>query len=124
MNELDTAAQSQGVPVVALLIAGVVSVFYIAAMWRIFSKAGRPGWSALVPIYNYVQLAGIAGKPGWWAVLMFVPVVNAVVGIILLIELSKAFGKGGGFAAGLILLSPIFVPILAFGGAQYQGAKA
>ena len=66
----------------------------------------------------------IVGKPIWWVVFLFIPFVNLIIMIILSIELAKCFGKGGGFAAGLILLPIIFYPILAFGSAEYQGVPA
>jgi ABC-type sulfate transport system permease subunit len=102
----------------------VVVVFLLVATWKVFTKAGKPGWASLIPIYNAYVMLVIAGKPGWWLVLMFIPVANLVVGILACIGLAERFGKGGGFAAGLILLPIVFVPILAFGSAKYQGAPA
>jgi hypothetical protein len=64
------------------------------------------------------------GRPGWWLILYLIPIVNIVVMIIVLVDLSKSFGKGGGFAVGLILLPIIFFPILAWGDARYQGPAA
>lgn len=98
----------------ALIIAA------IAGQWKMFEKAGKPGWACIVPIYNIVVLLEIVRKPVWWILLMLIPVVNLVILIIVYIELAKAFGKSGGFAVGLILLSFIFIPILGFGDAQYQ----
>ena len=105
---------------------GVIIVFYlailvlmIASLWTIYSKAGQPGWAAIVPIYNVIVLLEIVGKPWWWLILMCIPLVNFVILIIVLNELSKSFGKGSGFTVGLIFLSFIFIPILAFGSAQY-----
>lgn len=110
-------------PLVGLIWLAVV-VFLIVAVWKVFTKAGKPGWASLVPIYNAYVMLVIAGKPGWWLVLMFIPVANLVVGILASIGLAQRFGKGGGFAAGLILLPIVFVPILGFGSAKYQGAPA
>ena len=97
-----------------------IVIFMVIAMWKVFSKAGEPGWAVLIPIYNTYVLLKIAGKPGWWLLLFFIPLVNLVVAIIALLGLSERFGKGGGFAAGLILLPIIFFPILGFGSATYQ----
>ena len=97
-----------------------IAIFMIITTWKIFSKAGEPGWAAIIPIYNAYVLLKIAGKPGWWLLLFFIPLVNFVVAIIATLGLSERFGKGGGFAAGLILLPIIFFPILAFGSATYQ----
>jgi hypothetical protein len=96
----------------------------IAAIWKMFSKAGQPGWAAIIPIYNIYVMCKIAGRPGWWVLLMFIPLVNFIIIIILCIDLAKSFGKGAGFGIGLLLLPFIFYPVLGFGSAQYQGASA
>lgn len=106
------------------LIGLVFAIVMIAAMWKIFVKAGQPGWAAIVPIYNLYILLKIVGRPGWWILLFFIPFVNFIIMIIVAIDTAKSFGKGGGFAAGLILLPFIFYPILGFGSAQYQGPAA
>ena len=106
--------------IVGLLIAIIV----IVAMWKIFTKAGQPGWACLIPLYNIYVLCKIVGRPGWWLILMLIPFVNVIIGIILCIDLAKSFGKGVGFGLGLIFLSFIFYPILGFGSAQYQGPVA
>ena len=98
-----------------------VIILMIAGMWKIFVKAGKPGWAAIVPIYNLVVLLEIVGKPIWWIILMIIPLVNIIVYIIVLIELAKRFGKGIGFALGLLFLPFIFFPVLGFGSAQYHG---
>ena len=111
------------------LFAGIgmaVGIFYlaiviliIASMWKIFTKAGKPGWAAIIPIYNLVVLLEIIKKPLWWIILLLIPIVNFIVIIIVYVELAKAFGKGVGFAIGLILLGIIFFPILGFGDSKY-----
>ena len=120
----ETAQVSGGGSPLVGLIGLVVLVLLLAVGWKIFTKAGKPGWASLIPIYNMYVLMLISGKPGWWVLLMFIPVANLVVSILAAIGLAQNFGKGGGFAAGLILLPIIFYPILAFGGAQYQGVSA
>jgi Family of unknown function (DUF5684) len=112
-----------GNPLISMVALAVV-ILYVAALWRVFAKAGEPGWACLVPIYNVLVLLRIIGKPAWWILLMIVPLVNIVIAIIEHVELAKAFGKGGGFAAGLIFLPFIFYPILAWGDAQYQRGAA
>ena len=97
-----------------------VIVLLIAAMWKVFQKAGEPGWAAIVPIYNLYVLVKVAGKPGWWLLLMFIPFVNIIVSIIVVVSLAQKFGKGVGFALGLMFLSPIFYPLLAWGDAEYE----
>ncbi len=104
--------------IVGLLIAVVM----IVAMWKIFTKAGQPGWASIIPFYNIYVLCQIVGRPGWWLLLMLIPFVNFIIAIILCLDLAKSFGKGAGFGIGILLLGIIFLPILAFGSAQYQGA--
>lgn len=104
-----------------LVIQIAVLVLVIASMWRIFTKAGKPGWAVLVPIYNAIVLLEIVGKPWWWIFLVIIPPISLIFGIIVIVELAKAFGKSGGFAVGLILLGFVFFPILAFGDAEYLG---
>ena len=106
------------------IIGLLVAVLVIAGMWKVFTKAGKPGWAAIIPIYNVIVLLQIAGKPLWWIVLLFIPIVNIVIAVMVMISVAKAFGKGTGFALGLLFLSPIFIPILGFSDAQYTGAPA
>ena len=96
-----------------------IVVICIASMWRIFSKAGKPGWAAIVPIYNVIVLLQVVKKPLWWVVLLFIPIVNVIMSIAVVCYHAKAFNKGIGFTLGLIFLSPIFYPILAFGSSAY-----
>ena len=100
------------------------AVLMIAALWKVFTKAGQPGWAAIVPILNTYFVCKVAGRPGWWVILMFIPFVNLIIWIILCIDVAKSFGKGAGFGVGLLLLPIIFFPILGFGSAQYQGPSA
>lgn len=112
-------------------VAGVLGVYYlillaicivmIVAMWKIFAKAGKPGWAAIVPLYNGYCLYDIAFGSGWLFLLTFVPVVGAIMAIVMLFKLAQAFGKGVGFGFGLWLLMPIFILILAFDDSVYIG---
>jgi hypothetical protein len=120
----DAPATPQGPGPVFWICYGVVILLMIAAIWKIFVKAGQPGWAAIVPIVNFYFLCKIAGRPGWWLILMFIPFVNFIILIILDIDIAKAFGKGAGFGIGLLLLPFIFFPVLGFGSAQYHGAAA
>ena len=103
------------------LIWLAIAVFLLVAYWKMFVKAGRPGWTAIIPIYNVIVLMQIIGKPEWWFLLFLIPGVNIVFCIIAMIALARAFGKSDGFAIGLFLLPFVFIPMLAFGNAQYQG---
>lgn len=93
----------------------------IVAGWKIFTKAGKPGWGILIPIYNLILMLEIIGKPMWWILMFIIPGVNFVFMIWATNLLSKSFGKDVGFTLGLIFLSFIFYPVLAFGSATYQG---
>lgn len=110
--------------VVFLLLFLAFTVVLIAAQWKVFTKAGKPGWASIIPIYNLIVYLEIVGRPLWWFVLCLIPGVNFVIGIMLAIDLAKSFGKDTGFAVGLILLPPIFLLMLAFGDARYHGPAA
>ena len=96
-------------------------VLLIVAFWKVFEKAGQPGWAAIIPIYNAYILCKIGGKPGWWVILLCIPLVNVIFAIWLTNMISKSFGKDEGFTVGLVLLGIVFYPILAFGDAKYIG---
>lgn len=98
-----------------------IMIFFMFCYWRIFEKAGRKGWEGIIPLYNFYVMLKFVGKPGWWLVLFFIPLVNYIFVIWTMNMLSKSFGKSEGFTVGLVLLSFIFIPILAFGSAKYQG---
>lgn len=102
----------------------LVLLFFIYVGWRIFEKADRAGWKVLIPIYNVIVVLRIVGRPTWWIVLYFIPIVNLIPTVLVPIDLAKSFGKGTGFGIGLLLLGPIFSPILAFGAATYEGPSA
>jgi len=95
--------------------------FYLYVNWRIYEKAGKPGWASLIPIYKTLVMLEIVGKPWWWILLFLIPGVNIVFAIWMYNLLSLSFGKGVGFTLGLIFLGFIFFPILAFGLAEYKG---
>jgi uncharacterized protein DUF5684 len=110
--------------VVTLLASWAIAIFILVCLWRVYTKAGQPGWAAIVPFYNVYVLLKIVGRPGWWLVWYFVPIANVVVMVIVTVELAVAFGKSGGFAVLLIFLPFIGLPILAFGDATYRGPIA
>jgi len=102
----------------------LASVFVmIASFWMIFSKAGQAGWKCLIPIYSAVVFQRIIGRPGWWVLLLMIPFINIVPAILECFDLARVFGKGVGFGFGILLLGPLFVAILAFGGARYVGPE-
>jgi hypothetical protein len=120
----DYTSPSAGVSPVFMIVWLLVVVLMIAAMWKIFTKAGQPGWADIIPIYNMYIWCKIVGRPGWWVILMLIPFVNFIILIILCVDLAKSFGKGAGFGVGLAFLGIIFLPILAFSSATYQGPSA
>ncbi|AFD05810.1 DUF5684 domain-containing protein [Solitalea canadensis] len=120
---MENSAVGAAVGLFSLVYLAIV-ILVIASMWKVFSKAGKPGWASIIPIYNIIVLLEITGRPLWWIVLMLIPFVNIIVAIIVMIDLAKSFGKGTGFGIGLILLGFIFFPILGFGDATYQGPKS
>ena len=109
MNEL---VASLGL--VLVLYLGLI-IMLIVSIWKIFEKAGKPGWASLIPIYNFIVLLEIIKKPTWWIIMLLIPLVNIVFLFLVYIELAKVFGQGAGFGIGLIFLSFVFLPVLAFG---------
>jgi len=110
---------SSGGAFIGLILYLAIIVLEIAGWWLIFAKAGRPGWGALIPIYNVYLICKVAGRPGWWLLLFLIPLVNIAIAIILGIDIAKNFAKSAGFGVGLAILGFIFAPILGFGDATY-----
>lgn len=100
-------------------IAG--ALFMLAAGWAIYAKAEQPGWASLIPIYNLYVFLQICERPAWWLVLYFIPVIGLIISIINVFDLAKVFDRGVLFGLGILFFWPIFVPILAFGEAEYVG---
>ncbi len=128
-NQYNTIPQAGGAASALMMLVMAAFEFAIAAfiifvLWKVFVKAGQPGWAAIIPIYNTYIMCKIAGRSGWWVLLLCIPLVGVVFFIILMLDFAKSFGKGAGFAVGLILLGPIFFAILAFGDATYLGPAA
>lgn len=106
---------------VRFLATCALMVFIFAGLWGVFKKAGRPGWYALIPVYNMVTLCRVSGITGWFALVMIIPLVNFVGLIYVAIQLAKSFGKGIGYAFGIVFLGFAFLPVLGFGEARYVG---
>lgn len=102
----------------------IIAVVVIIGKWKIYEKAGKPGWAAIIPIYNWIVILEIVGKPVWWIILFLIPCVNIIFMIWTINLLSKSFGQSEGFTVGLILLPVVFYPILGFGNSRYLGPSA
>ena len=124
LAQVEYSTQAEAPSPVSMIFGLLIALLLIVAMWKVFTKAGQPGWASIIPIYNIYIWCKIVGRPAWWIILMFIPFVNFIICIILCIDLAKSFGKGAGFGIGLALLGIIFFPILGFGSAQYQGPSA
>ncbi|WP_205771936.1 DUF5684 domain-containing protein [Mucilaginibacter terrenus] len=103
---------------IPMLIIWIIS---IVGMWKMYEKAGKPGWAAIIPIYNIIVLLEIIGKPLWWFLLLLVPCVNIIFAVWMINLLSKSFGQSEGFTIGLLLLPFVFYPLLGFGNYRYVG---
>jgi Family of unknown function (DUF5684) len=109
---------------VSSVIGLVVALVGVVGLWRVFAKAGRPGWGAIIPIYNVYLLVKVAGRPGWWVLLYLVPVVNIVIHAIVAMDVARNFGKSKTFGiVGLWLFSVIGFVILGFSDARYVGER-
>jgi len=122
MENYPSAAPAFGAGFFLVIIA--VALISLAGMWKVFTKAGKPGWAAIIPIYNYIVLCEIVGKPIWWFLLMLFPCTSFIFLIWVYNLVAKSFGKSEGFTIGLVILGPIFWPILGFGDAVYLGPSA
>jgi len=110
--------------IIALLLLLGVIIFLIASMWKVFEKAGQPGWACIIPIYNVYIMTQIAKKPGWWVILMIIPYIGWIWQMWVMNLIAKKFGKSEGFTIGLVFLPIIFWPILGFGDAQYEDSDS
>lgn len=112
------AAAIAGLGIFLVFFSILIVLFYVCR-WKIFTKAGKEGWKSIIPIYNIIVMLEITKQPAIWILYFFIPFVNIYFAIKHVHGLSKAFGKDTGFTVGLIFLSYIFYPILAFGDSKY-----
>lgn len=122
MTDEAAGAAAAGLGIGITIVYLIILVLVIAGMWKTFVKAGKPGWAAIIPIYNLIVLLEIAGRPLWWIILLIIPFVNFIVLILVNIDIARKFGKGVGFAIGMLILPFIFWPMLGFGDATYNPA--
>jgi len=131
-STLAVLLQNDGSNVVGALFGGMALLFWLAVAvvvivggWKMFEKAGQPGWAILVPFYNAYIMLKIAGRPGWWLILYFIPLVNLVIAIIVAIDIAKAFGQSAVFGFFLLfLLGGIGYLVLGFGDYRYHQTAA
>jgi hypothetical protein len=114
--------------VIILLISLLVSIVAIAGLWKCFTKAGQPGWAAIIPIYNFYVIGEISGRGGAFGIMTALAYavcapVGLILAIMLMIDFAKAYDQSAGFGVGLALLGFIFFPILGFGSAEYVGGS-
>ena len=102
----------------------MIAAFYVFCMWKLFTKAGKPGWAALIPIYNTLVMLEILGREWFWILLMLIPGVNLVIAVVMMLDLAKVFGKDTAYGCLLILFPWIMMPVLALGDAKYLGPIA
>jgi len=129
MDNYDSTSAGTVAGIAALIGAMIIPIIIIWVVmvishWKIYEKAGKPGWAAIIPIYNFIVLLEIVGKPVWWIILLLVPCVNIVIIVWVTNLLSKSFGQSEGFTVGLLLLGIVFYPMLGFGNYQYLGPSA
>lgn len=121
-NEDISGGAAAAMGIIMFLIYLVIIVVFIASMWKIFTKAGKPGWAAIIPIYNLIVLLEVVGRPLWWILIYLI--CAPIAGIVVSLDLAKSFGKDIGFGIGLIIIPIVFMPMLAFGSATYVGPSA
>ncbi len=120
-----TTAAVAGIGMAYLGVLLVVGIVMVVAMWKMFVKAGKPGWASLVPFYSWYVLLQIVGRPAWWLLLLFIPFINIVPLVIVSLDLAKSFGKDEVFGVlALFLFQPVGYAMLGFGQAQYKGPSA
>ena len=118
----DTGGAIAGMLILVIQLAILIAI--LAGAWKMFEKAGKPGWAAIIPIYNIIVILEICGRPIWWILLLLIPCVNIVIAVIMWIDVAKSFGKSELYGIGLAFLGFIFIPMLGFGSARYVGPAA
>ena len=108
---------------VSIIIAVIIALVVLVAEWKVFTKAGKPGWAVLIPIYNVWVLYTIICNRGTAMFRLLIPIYSIYWMIKSDIKLAHAYGKSTGFGVGLIFLAPIFMCILGFGDAKYEGPQ-
>ena len=98
----------------------VLLLWTIICRWRMFQKAGLPGWWAIIPFYNIYLRFKMAGMSGWWVLSLLFPPLFLIVFIVSFFKVPQRFGKHWAWGFGLWFLNPIFIGILAFNKSNYK----
>ncbi len=122
LSTIQMAQSAKGAIIAASLISLLFAILFIACLWRIYQKAGEPGWAAIVPIYNAYVLFKITWGNGLLFLLMLIPIANIAISFITIWKLVASFDGGIGTFLLILFLPVIGYPLLAFGGAEYMGA--
>lgn len=125
-NTTTTKAAAAGLGaafVVYMIICIAIAAVMIVSLWKVFTKAGRPGWAAIVPFYNMWTLFEIGGQKGAYIFFIFIPFVGSIIYLVFQIkaylEIAKRFGKDTTFGVLSIFFPFVTFPILAFSDAKY-----
>ena len=97
----------------------VLLLWTIICRWKMFQKAGLPGWGAIIPFYNIYLRFKMAGMSWWWVLSLVFPPLFLIVFIVSFFKIPQKFGKHWAWGLGLWLLNPIFIGLLAFGKSNY-----
>ncbi len=120
-DNMYTSESGTGLGLTFWIFYFAILIFMIVVMWKIFVKAGKPGWGCIIPIYNIILQLQIAGRPFWWIFLLLIPYVNIFFAVVIILDIAKAFGKEESiFETGMLFLPFIFFPIIAFDSSEYQ----
>ena len=123
-----TSAELSGGDIILFLITWLmglaIAICSVIGLWKIFTKAGKPGWAAIVPVYNMIVLLEIVGRPAWWVLFAFAPFVNIFFLVMVTMDLAKSFGKSSGFGVLMAFFAPIMYLVLGFSEDRYLGPAA
>lgn len=120
----DITGKTQAAGMFSGLVGFAVFIIVLIGTWKVYQKAGQPGWAAIIPIYNLYILFKISWGKGLYILLLLIPLVNVVILYLTVYKLALSFGKGIGYSLGLILLPMVFFPMLGFGDATYLGVPS
>lgn len=115
------STSTSSVSVIFGIIALAVCVFLLVCEWKLFKKAGKPGWACIVPFYNLYVLFDIIYGKGVKFLLLLVPILNVIISVAVSIRTSQVYGKGTGLGVLNLFFPFVVLPILAFGDAEYKG---